>query len=512
MLGKTERRLALVILFTALGPLFAAIWMSDTLFRHASTTWLNPDVLSRLDASIRLYKDHVRTIKERARAETEVVARDPELPVAVAGSKERLQTLLSRHVREGTARVSLSVVTQDNSVLARSEREGPIDSGKFRVFEVRRTLSDADDAPMLVAGYAVERSVEDELARAGEVRAAYHAMMGDKERLYASQLRAFGALLAFTVLVTVILGLVLARGVTRRINRLAGAIRKVTSGDLSVRVPVTGSDELTELADTFNRMLDEMKSSRLRIEYLRRFEAWQQMAQRLAHEIKNPLTPIQLAVQQCHRKYEGTDPDYRTLLDTSLEIVEEEVGTLRRLVGNFSRFARLPAAECKIDDALGFAHDCAERTRGGMPEEAGTDPYGQLLTTPVEWNIAEGHCPVALDRQLLRVALNNLVRNANEALDGKVDGRIIVSAQVINDDFLLTVEDSGPGIPPELEERVFEPYVTQKSYGTGLGLAITMKIVVEHRGTLLVGKSASLGGARFEIRLPVAAADRQQAA
>ena len=113
--------------------------------------------------------------------------------------------------------------------------------------------------------------------------------------------------------------------------------------DLSVRVPITGSDELTDLAVTFNRMLEEMSGSRARIEYLQRISAWQEMAQRLAHEIKNPLTPIQLAVQECHRKYDGNDPKYRALLDTTLEVVEEEVGVLRRLVGDFSNFGTAQA-------------------------------------------------------------------------------------------------------------------------------------------------------------------------
>src|SRR5207237_9760404 len=122
-------------------------------------------------------------------------------------------------------------------------------------------------------------------------------------------------------------GILLARGITRRINRLGLSINLVAQGDLSVRVPVTGSDELTDLARTFNRMLSEMAQSRARIEYLQRIGAWQEMAQRLAHEIKNPLTPIQLAVQECHHKYTGDDSRFRALLDTTLEIVEEEVGT-----------------------------------------------------------------------------------------------------------------------------------------------------------------------------------------
>src|SRR5262249_36873530 len=131
--------------------------------------------------------------------------------------------------------------------------------------------------------------------------------------------------------------------------------------DLAVRVPVTGDDELGDLARTFNKMLGEMAQSRARIEFLQRIGAWQQMAQRLAHEIKNPLTPIQLAVQECHRKYGGDDPRFRALLDTTLEIVEEEVGTLRRLVGDFSNFARLPHAELRDASLRDFLRECSEQ-------------------------------------------------------------------------------------------------------------------------------------------------------
>src|ERR1019366_2873909 len=178
-------------------------------------------------------------------------------------------------------------------------------------------------------------------------REIYTQLEKERAKVYAPYYEAFAALLGITVVATFVLGFFLARGITRRINQLAVAINHVAAGDFDVRVPVTGNDELTELARVFNRMLGEMQQSRARIEYLQRIGAWQEMAQRLAHEIKNPLTPIQLAVQECHRKYGGESPKFRALLDTTLEIVEEEVGTLRRLVGNFSSFARLPHAELR---------------------------------------------------------------------------------------------------------------------------------------------------------------------
>src|SRR5690606_14161727 len=112
----------------------------------------------------------------------------------------------------------------------------------------------------------------------------------------------------------------------------------VAGGDLSVRVDDSGNDEIAALARAFNDMLETMGDSRARIEFLKRVGEWQHMARRLAHEIKNPLTPIQLAVEECHQRYRGDDSDYQKLLDTTRDIVVEEVARLRRLVTEFSAF------------------------------------------------------------------------------------------------------------------------------------------------------------------------------
>jgi two-component system nitrogen regulation sensor histidine kinase NtrY len=315
-----------------------------------------------------------------------------------------------------------------------------------------------------------------------------------------------------------VLGTWLARGVTRRIRRLAAAIDLVTEGDLQVRVPVTGSDELTELARTFNRMLDEMETSRARIEFLQRIGAWQEMARRLAHEIKNPLTPIQLAVQECHKKYVGDDSRYRALLDTTLEIVEEEVGTLRRLVGDFSSFARLPHAEMREANLQDFLKECSDQLvhlelEGDIGEGAPalTDAL-PAHEVDVAWELPPERLPVEIDKQMIRRVLVNLVRNAVQAIrDAKktganggpaLRGRVVVSARPDGDGAALTVEDDGPGISADHRGRVFDPYFTTKTDGTGLGLAIVKKIVVEHGGTVSAGSSERFGGAMFVVRLP----------
>jgi nitrogen fixation/metabolism regulation signal transduction histidine kinase len=252
-------------------------------------------------------------------------------------------------------------------------------------------------------------------------------------------------------------------------------------------------------------MLGEMQQSRARIEYLQRIGAWQEMAQRLAHEIKNPLTPIQLAVQECHKKYGGEDPRYRALLDTTLEIVEEEVGTLRRLVGNFSSFARLPQAELKEADLRDFVRECKDQL-AHLEDEALAEGGEPLTAQDIEvrWETPDASLPAAIDRQMLRRVVVNLVRNAVQAIrDARSGGgRVVVSAAREEDGSAIVVEDDGPGVPEDARERVFDPYFTTKADGTGLGLAIVKKIVVEHGGSIDAGESKSLGGARFTVHLP----------
>src|SRR5262249_29183246 len=129
---------------------------------------------------------------------------------------------------------------------------------------------------------------------------------------------------------------------SRRLGQLTAAVRDVAGGRLDVRARVTGRDEVAELGHAFDDMVVELAESRARIAYLERIGAWQEVARRPAHEIKKPLTPIQLAVQQLGNKYAGEDLRFRKLLDESTEIVAEEIGTLRRLVEDFSAFAKLP--------------------------------------------------------------------------------------------------------------------------------------------------------------------------
>jgi len=514
--GKTERRLAMAILLSAMLPLLVAVLFANSLFKQASAIWFDPEVGQQLDRGVAIYKDYVKAIRDDMKHQADAIAADEVLrEAATHRNTELIEAQLDALFPRFPSLVALRIVDAEENTLASRDRGSPVNDATERSLELRRPLSNDAAAPSLVAIFAIERQRLDELERSGSVVTNYHQLEASRGELYRAYLYAFAALLGITFLVTILLGTLLARGVTLRINRLAAAINLVAQGDVSVRVPVTGSDELTDLARTFNRMITEMGQSRARIEFLQRIGAWQEMAQRLAHEIKNPLTPIQLAVQECHRKYAGEDVRFRALLDTTLEIVEEEVATLRRLVGDFSNFARLPHVELKEFSLREFLRECSEQL--GHLEETSLPGEGVdadlAANVDIAWHLPEEPLEAAIDRQMMRRVVVNLVRNAVQAIrdaappdavisDTAVIGHVHVSAMREEDgDVAITIDDDGPGVPEEARTRIFDPYFTTKNDGTGLGLAIVKKVVVEHVGAIDVTESR-LGGACFVVHLP----------
>jgi nitrogen fixation/metabolism regulation signal transduction histidine kinase len=297
-------------------------------------------------------------------------------------------------------------------------------------------------------------------------------------------LTVFGAVIA----VVIALGIIQTRRFIRPLAELAAATERVRRGDLSVTVAPRSGDEVGRLAASFNRMVREMRENRGRIIYLEKISSWQEIARRLAHEIKNPLTPINLAMQEIHAKYRGNDEAYKRLLDQSKEIVEEEIAALKRMVEAFSSFAKLPAVKAEPMLADAFVTEFLDAH----------SRFSDIADLTFYAGAAGQQCKI--DRVMFRRVLDNLIRNAVEAA-GKERARIKISTGCREGLVEISVEDGGHGIPAEILEKVFNPYFTTKQDGTGLGLSIARKIVIDHGGEMSAGSEPGRG-ARFTIALP----------
>ncbi len=234
-----------------------------------------------------------------------------------------------------------------------------------------------------------------------------------------------------------------------------------------------------------------------------RLAAWGDVARRIAHEIKNPLTPIQLSAERIRRKFTPLVGDQAETLASHTDVIVRQTGDLRRIVDEFSRFARMPEPDRRSTDLVAIARDAVTLQQAGQP---GVTITADLPDTPMV---------LELDATMIGQALTNLIKNAGEAIEtlqeaGAPEGhqpQIRVTLEPLEDAVRITIEDNGIGLPED-RARLFEPYVTTRAQGTGLGLPIVKKIIEEHGGTLRLQDAdpftpGAHRGARVTIRLPL---------
>jgi nitrogen fixation/metabolism regulation signal transduction histidine kinase len=487
--SRFELTIALALVVAATAPLGFAVYQAGRLTEHALAFGLDPRVVDRLESIPGLYLEIFRSRKQLYAEQARQIAQ--RLPADPARGARYLAAAV-----EDTPRLQrVQWLAEDGRVLAEAESREPDPDGEWRDAPARVALPRGGS---LECTFAIEARFFAELdeARAVAERARDFEKLGGEIRR--TLLRSFGALLVLAAAVAALLGIVMARRTTRRVSQLVLAVRRLAAGDLAVQVdPGRSSDEVGGLARAFNAMVREVRESRDRIVYLEKISGWQEVARRLAHEIKNPLTPIKLAFQQLEAGWQRSeandlDPDFGKVVREAGEIVRDEIGTLQRLVDEFSSFAKLPEVRPEPADLGEFVEDFL-RTSPQVRERA-----------DVEVVRAAGACPVALDRALMRRVLANLCANSAEAaLPDRA--RIHLGVARTRDRAVLTVADEGPGIERALRDRIFDPYFTTKGTGTGLGLAIVKKIVLQHGGEIQVGDRPG-GGASFSVVLPLSAA------
>jgi signal transduction histidine kinase len=316
------------------------------------------------------------------------------------------------------------------------------------------------------------------LSRGGMVEAQQHI------RTIAYGVAAGGILLAIAF------SLWIAARVSRPIEQLALAAEEVAGGNWDVRVPQRGHDEVSVLARSFNHMSEQLVSQRDRLVQTERVAAWRELARRLAHELKNPLFPLQLTVENLVRARNLPPAEFEEVFNESTATLSTEIANLKTIIGRFSDFSKMPKPELERIDAK----DIVERVRALYESAAIRDTAIHFAI-----DVADVPMPIDADPELLHRAISNLVLNAMDAMpDG---GTLTLSARPADETVELRVSDTGTGLTPEECERLFTPYYTTKLHGTGLGLAIVQSVIADHAGTIAVESRAG-GGATFIITLP----------
>ncbi|MFI5111668.1 MAG: ATP-binding protein [Terriglobales bacterium] len=292
------------------------------------------------------------------------------------------------------------------------------------------------------------------------------------------------------ILLAILLSGWVAARVTQPIERLAEAAREVAAGNWDAHVEVTSRDEIGQLAESFNTMTRQLVEQRDRAVQAERVAAWRELARRLAHELKNPLFPLQITVENLLRSRSSAEFD--EVFRESTATLLAELGNLKAIVGRFSDFSKMPQPQLQPVNVNDIArqvvslHDAQFRA-DGRP----------AVTAKLE--LDDSLAPVDADPDLLHRALSNLVLNALDAMPE--GGTITVRTSATPEHVRIEVSDTGSGLTREECERLFTPYYTTKRHGTGLGLAIVQSVVSDHGGSITVDSTPGKG-TTFRIDLP----------
>lgn len=344
--------------------------------------------------------------------------------------------------------------------------------------------------PSQQQGYLITaRMVEKEFAKKYERIVAannqYTLLLRDADNMRFTHLWIFIAAVLVPAFIFILLLWFFIGQMFKPFQALSRQASNIAKGQMDYSLQLDTRDEFGALAAALNQMVQNLREEQQRILQLEKTATWREMAQRMAHEIKNPLTPIQLTIQQIKDSYSGNDEKYRKLLTECTTIIEEEIETLRNLTKEFSDFARMPIVVLKPSSLNKLIEDIIL----------------MYAAIPFEKKLDDRLPFIPLDTEAFKRVLINLIDNALAAVSNKQDRLIRIATIDVNTHVQLIIADNGYGIPKSNLERIFEPHFSTKTTSMGLGLAIIKKIIEEHQGTISVDSIENLG-TTFTITLP----------
>jgi nitrogen fixation/metabolism regulation signal transduction histidine kinase len=460
-INRLRNRLILVFLAATLVPLTATVWITTSLLDW-SLNFSTTDELERLSRSLEstgheFYQRQSEELKRRADAGA------PEGQRFAASERSSWPPAVKEFAESGEAE-RFALAGHDGDRLDYLKRRGD------DVWSYSASLGDV----------AMQRLTE-------EIREAREVVGLVRERDLRRGVKLTYILLAASVwLVSLGLLVFLAHRISRPIHELTGGLEKLAAGDLSARVAPHRDDEIGRAVQAFNDMAGRLQESTERLLYLRQLASWQTLARKMAHEVKNSLTPIRLTVEEMLARYDEAD---RPFMTQATQIVVDEIETLERRIRAFSQFAAEPPVTAAPLDVNSVLQERVAFLKAAHPE------------VEYECRLGESVPQALADTDLLKGILTNLLENAAEAAGE--GGRILGVTATEHGRVAVEVHDSGPGLSEQARSSLFQPTISFKKRGMGLGLSIARKSALLSGGDIVVVKG-ELGGAGFRVLLPVA--------
>lgn len=349
----------------------------------------------------------------------------------------------------------------------------------------------------ITASLPIDLDILEHRQKIQRANAEYSNLSLFRTNLKISFMMLFSILAVLLVLAAILTGIIFAKRVMLPISKLVIAVDNLnldsTIAPFQIGAP---NNELMILVNAFNAMINRIIQQNKQIITVNRLNAWQDVARKIAHEIKNPLTPIQLSAERIRNKYQKEIVNNPEIFNTCLDTIIRQVKSIGNLVTEFSNFARMP--EPKIERV-----DIVELMKQSVLIQSSAHKNIQFIQ---HYALAEYFCYID-PSQINRVMLN-LIQNAvhsiteNNPKTNTFIGNIMVTFEINDEIMFISIEDDGIGFSDSAMEKALEPYYTTREQGTGLGLAIVNKIIVDHGGKVILGTSQTLGGAKVLLRMP----------
>lgn len=384
---------------------------------------------------------------------------------------------------------SLSFIPIQPNLIERA-RNGEIveiDSGNSKI-RVLIKLEDFDDSFLLI-GRLVDQQIISHIDEVNGAAAEYSSL---KQHITATQAKFSLIFITSSLLLlisAVIWGRKFAKKIVQPITELIKAAERVKNGDLTAQVPLENlrKDEIRVLSSAFNRMVNQLDAQQKELGAAQRAMAWSDVARRVAHEIKNPLTPIQLSAERLLTKY-GSQIEDKISFSKYINNIIKHSNDIKNIVSEFVEFARLPAPNFKKQELYSLIKDLIDSRR----------LINHNINYVFDATIKE--CYIVCDVSQINRVLVNLLLNAEESLSEKIaDKTIILQLTTSKQEITISVSDNGPGFSEEMLKHAKDAYITTKASGTGLGLSIVNRIITDHFGEVVISNDEILKGGKVKL-------------